>query len=260
MEIHLNKKRTLISIYLTWMFLLWHILQGVAILIFQFPIANQQYKKRKIRDWSIRLLNLFDVNLQVEGMRDLPVTPFLLVSNHISWLDIHLINAHRPISFVAKSEVAGWPVFGWMARQLQTIFIRRGDVKHARLVVDQMTQALSSTAICIFPEGTSTLGTQVLPFKPNLFESAIQAQVPTYPLAIEYFCRVTSTKSTTAAFVGDMGLMTSMMNIIKSRGLVAKLTFMSPIESYDSPSIDRKQLSQQCYENISVKLTQNSDA
>lgn len=239
-----------------WLSILILILQGVGTLCFIFPFITSERKSRKIKDWSQDLLKILNVQIEVKGMRDLPSTPFLMVSNHISWFDIHLLNAHQPISFVAKSEVAGWPVFGWMAKQLGTLFIRRDDLKHAKNVVKEVAIALGERSICIFPEGTSTTGDKVLLFKPLLFEAAIQAKVPIYPVAIAYFCKKTGLRSQAAAFIGDMGLLESVGNILKSRGLNVTLTFLPPIDLITHSHADRKWLSQYCYDCISHEITQ----
>jgi 1-acyl-sn-glycerol-3-phosphate acyltransferase len=251
-----NKYQSRSLLAFRWLSILVLVFRGVLTLCFLFPLLSSEKKNREIKRWSNALLRTLNVRLEVDGIKNLPATPFLLVSNHISWLDIQLLNAYKPISFVAKSEVARWPIFGWMAKQLGTLFIKRGDSKHARMVVGRMTIALREHSICIFPEGTSTAGDKVLLFKPNLFEAAIQAKVPVYPLAIEYFCQETGLRSQAPAFIGDMGLLESISNILKSPGLRAVLTFLPPIESTAIPPIDRKWLSQHCYDSISGKVLQ----
>ena len=231
------------------------ILRGICTLLYKFPFVSGVAKKYEIQKWAKSLLRVLNVNIRVQGIVHLPLTPFLLVSNHISWLDIHVLNAHKPISFVAKSEVSNWPIFGWMAQQLGTLFIRRGDSRHARLVVGEMVNMLSNNSVCIFPEGTSTAGDRVLLFKPNLFEAAIQAKVPVYPLAIEYFCKEMGERSYAPAFIGDMGLLESIDNVLKSQGLMVTLTFFPPIESSNASPKDRKWLSQHCFDCISTKIS-----
>jgi 1-acyl-sn-glycerol-3-phosphate acyltransferase len=181
-------------------------------------------------------------------------TPHLIASNHISWLDIHVINAFKPIRFVAKSEVASWPIFGWMAKQLGTVFIRRDSARHARLVVANMADVLKTQSICIFPEGTSTIGSTVLPFKSNLFESALVAQTPVCPIAIQYISKITGIRSESPAFVGDMGLLESMSRVIEDRSLLAKITILAPCFPGSSSNLDRKELANTCQESIAKTL------
>lgn len=94
-----------------------------------------------------------------------------LVANHSSWLDIFVLNAGHPLYFVAKAEVSAWPGIGWLARATGTLFIRRNR-SEARAHVDQFRHRLrAGHLLTFFPEGTSTDGLQVLPFKPTLFAS-----------------------------------------------------------------------------------------
>lgn len=231
-----------------------HVMCGVCILSFIFPFLNRNNKDRKIQAWSRHLLKIFNVELAVLDADLIKNTPHLIASNHISWLDIHVINGFKPIRFVAKSEVERWPVFGWMAKQLGTVFIRRDSSRHARQVVMQMASVLKVESICIFPEGTSTIGEIVLPFKPNLFESAIVAQVPVYPLAIQYLSKKTGGRSESPAFIGDMGLLESMSNIIKNRSLVAQITVFPTYPNDQSSALDRKKFAAYCQESISKTL------
>lgn len=231
-----------------------HVMCGVCTLSFVFPFLNRENKDKKIQKWSKRLLDIFNIELVVQDAMLLGSTPHLIASNHISWLDIHVINAFKPIRFVAKSEVASWPIFGWMAKQLGTVFIRRDNARHARLVVAHMADVLQTQSICIFPEGTSTNGSTVLPFKPNLFESAIAAQVPVYPIAIQYISQITGVRSESPAFVGEMGLLESMSKIIENRFLIAKITILPACFSGASSNVDRKELANTCQDAIAKTL------
>ena len=95
--------------------------------------------------------------------------PGAVVANHSSWLDIFALNARKRIYFVSKAEVAGWPGIGWLAKATGTVFIRR-DPREARLQVQEFIRRLSyGHKLLFFPEGTSTDGRRVLPFKPTLF-------------------------------------------------------------------------------------------
>ncbi len=95
--------------------------------------------------------------------------PGAVVANHASWLDIFALNARKRIYFVAKAEVAGWPGIGWLARATGTLFIRR-DPRDATAQVAVFRNRLAlGHKLLFFPEGTSTDGLRVLPFKPTLF-------------------------------------------------------------------------------------------
>ena len=237
-----------------WLLIVLHTIRGVLTLSILFPFLNRQQKDHHIRRWCKRLLKIFGLHLTVEGGELLPSTPYLLVSNHISWIDIHVINAFKPVRFVAKSEVASWPIFGWMAKQLGTVFIRRDSARHARQVVDQMADVLKTESVCIFPEGTSSSGECVLPFKPNLFEPAAISDTPVWSLAISYHSRKTGERSLATAFIGDMGLVESMALILKSPDLGVTLHFLPPLKAEAGQVLDRKLLCQHSYQLISAAI------
>jgi 1-acyl-sn-glycerol-3-phosphate acyltransferase len=114
------------------------------------------------------LCALIGVRICEVGRRS-SASPALILSNHVSWLDICVITALAPVVFVAKSEVAGWPVFGWLARLQRTIFINR----RARHQIGAATREiagrlLSGDVVVLFAEGTSSDGTRVLPFRSSL--------------------------------------------------------------------------------------------
>ncbi|WP_231971171.1 lysophospholipid acyltransferase family protein [Polynucleobacter necessarius] len=226
-----------------WLLILLHILYGLWLLLLIFPHIDINKKHLYIQKWSKRLLLIFGIELLVVNHSVLKDKPYLLAANHISWIDIHAVNASNPIRFVAKSEVLSWPIFGWMAMQLGTVFINRASSRHAQQVVNGMSEVLKTESICIFPEGTaSTLGGAVHPFKPNLFEAAVIAHMPVYSLAIRYISKETGKRSEVAAFVGDMGLLESMGNILKHRNLIVQLTFLPSAASGSNHPSDRKWL------------------
>ena len=234
-----------------------HVFGGLATLCFRFPFTRQPTKNKLIQNWSIHLLSILGIELRLKKADILPAAPFLLASNHISWVDIHAINAFQPIRFVAKSEVEGWPVFGWMAKQLGTIFINRNNSRHGKYIANEVAKALKTQSVCIFPEGTSTVGDTVLPFKPNLFEAAVIAQVPVYSLAISYKSAESGERSDIPAFIGDMGLLESISSILSHRKLTVELTFILPSGSSPSASRDRKWLALYSQEAILAQLKGN---
>ena len=234
-----------------------HVVGGLLTLSSQFPFLNQDAKNKHIQNWSIRLLVIFGIQLRLSNPDILPSTPYLLASNHISWMDIHAINAFKPIRFVAKSDVEGWPVFGWMAKQLGTVFIKRDNARHGKHIASEVAKVLETQSVCIFPEGTSTIGEGVMPFKPNLFESAVIARVPVYSLAISYKSLISGERSEVAAFVGDMGLLESMALILRDRKLIVELAFLPPSGASPETSKDRKWLALHSQEAISAHLKGN---
>jgi 1-acyl-sn-glycerol-3-phosphate acyltransferase len=114
------------------------------------------------------LCALIGVQIREVGRRS-TASPVLILSNHVSWLDICVITALAPVVFVAKSEVAGWPVFGWLAKLQRTIFINRQARHQTGAATQQIAdRLLGGDAVVLFAEGTSSDGTRVLPFRSSL--------------------------------------------------------------------------------------------
>ncbi len=116
--------------------------------------------------------------------------PSALVANHVSWLDIFVLNAALPVTFVSKAEVAGWPGIGTLARATGTLFIRRA-AREAAQQRDLLAERLrAEERLVFFPEGTSTDGQQVLPFRSTLFEAFFTHDLPpdlaVQPVALRY--------------------------------------------------------------------------
>ncbi|MCB5197954.1 1-acyl-sn-glycerol-3-phosphate acyltransferase [Loktanella sp. TSTF-M6] len=144
------------------------------------------------RPWTPHLTRVVCVGaLALMGLRRVQVgTPMrgagALVANHASWLDIFALNAGSCVAFVAKSEVAGWPGIGWLARATGTLFIAR-DRRRARDHVDAIAGRLSQgQTLVFFPEGTSSDGLRVLPFKPTLFAPFIGSGTVLQPVTLDY--------------------------------------------------------------------------
>jgi len=129
---------------------------------------------------------LLGIRLEVKG-RAPEQGPLLIVSNHVSWLDIMVLSAVAPLSFVAKREVAGWPFFGTLARLQRTVFVDR-DRRHATgNSRDEMKDRLQAGDILVlFPEGTSSDGRRVLPFKSSFFGAADTEGVLVQPVSLAY--------------------------------------------------------------------------
>ena len=236
--------------FLTILRIIAHVFKGCFILLLVFPWLKAEQRHQSIRKWCTQLLGIFQMRLAVIGSEQLEDAHYLMAANHISWIDIHVINAFKPHYFVAKAEVASWPVFGWMAKQLGTLFIERGKASSIRKMVPELAVQLGQKAICIFPEGTSTDGWQVAPFKPNLFEAAIVASAPVYVLAIQYFDLQTGKKTTAPAFIGDMGLVDSMWNLICSPPICAQISISEKLPALK----DRKALAELSQSLITAQL------
>ena len=169
-----------------------------------------------------------------------------IVANHSSWLDIFALNARERIYFVSKAEVAGWPGIGWLARATGTVFIRR-DRKEARQQAQIFKDRLEvGHKLLFFPEGTSTDGLRVLPFKSTLFAALFsndyQDQMFVQPVAVVY----RAPDGVSRRFYGWWGDMDFGSHLIKTLGAArqggVEVLYLPPVRVLDFP--DRKALSQ----------------
>lgn len=127
------------------------------------------------------------VGLRIASQGPPPKPPFFLVCNHLSYLDIVVLLSLVDGRFLAKSEIARWPVMGLLARTTGTLFIERTRPRDLARVLPAVTDRLDAGAgVIVFPEGTSTRGDAVLPFKPGIFEVAVRTSIPVSCAALRY--------------------------------------------------------------------------
>jgi 1-acyl-sn-glycerol-3-phosphate acyltransferase len=202
-----------------------HIVRGLLIAGLRFPRLSQEAREAEKLRWSKRLLAILSISVSESGgMARLPAR-CMLVLNHISWLDIFVIDARFPATFVAKSEIRDWPVVGWLCTLVGTIYIERGKRAAARSARETLAQALAGgTLIAICPEGTTTHGDRLEPFHSALFQPAIDAQATIQPLALRYL-DTAGRRSDAAGYVGDDSLLQSVWAIVSAPRLVVELTF-----------------------------------
>lgn len=148
-------------------------------------VGGTTLDKFMIRWWSAALVRSFGFRARRFG------TPMpgavLFVANHVSWLDIELMHSVRPVSFVAKSEIARWPLVGWLASSAGTIFHRRGSTDSLTSVMARVVDHLrAGESVGVFPEGSSGFGDKVGTFHARIFQTALDAQVPVQPVALRY--------------------------------------------------------------------------
>jgi len=169
----------------------------------------------------------------------------MIVSNHISWLDVGVISAVFPSLFISKAEVRNWPVIGWLCSQHHTLFLRRGSRTHLRQIGEEITQSLDEGMnVVVFPEGTTTSGDHVLHFHTALIQPALKANKEIYPLAISYWDIPTATSETASsnvpgsvmlqrsqapAYIEGISLMQSIFNLLTARALLVQVCIMPPL-------------------------------
>ncbi|HEY3705679.1 MAG TPA: lysophospholipid acyltransferase family protein [Terracidiphilus sp.] len=171
------------------------------------------------------VLRAMGVNTCVIGE---PPSHGLVVSNHLSYLDIAAYSSVMPCFFVSKAEVRNWPYFGFAASAGGTIFLDRSSRASAGVAAAEICQRLQlAVPVLLFPEGTSTDGSAVLRFHSALFHPAIQMHAPVTAAALQYICE-TSLPERELCWFGDAGFLPHLWKILGMPALTAVITFDKP--------------------------------
>jgi 1-acyl-sn-glycerol-3-phosphate acyltransferase len=203
---------------------LWHLFWGLLVIGLAFPRWSPARREARVQAWARGLLAIWGIELKLHGQPPLQ-GPVLMVCNHISWLDILVLHAARHVRFVAKADIRRWPVIGPMATGAGTLYIERERRRDAARMVRDMAQALrNGDVLAVFPEGTTSDGTGLLPFHANLLQAAIASEAPVQPLALQ-FLRPDGQLSHAADYVGDDTLVGSVWRLLRERRTRAVLVF-----------------------------------
>ncbi len=215
-------------------------------------------------------LRLFAVRVTQSGTPPGPGEAALVLANHVSWLDIIALGSLRPLSFVAKSEIAGWPVIGWFAVLQRTIFIDRARrAATAEVNATLGSRLAAGELVVLFAEGTTGDGTRLLPFRSSLVgaaRTAIEAEreasagrldrIRLQPLALSYPRRnglpVTRTERPDVAWYGDMDLAPHLVTFLREGPLDLHVTWGSPI-AFEAGT-DRKRATAQAEASVRAAL------
>jgi 1-acyl-sn-glycerol-3-phosphate acyltransferase len=201
--------------------LLWGVVQGGLL----FPRLSKPQRERRIQQWARTMLKRFRIELKVVGA-PAPAGPLLLVSNHISWVDILALHAVCPCRFVAKADVERWPLLGTVVTGGGTLYVKRESRRDAMRVVHRMVEALKDGDIlAVFPEGTTSDGSSVLPFHSGLIQAAISAGAPVQPVAMQIVDGKSGKSSLAVSYMGDESLARSVWRTLCAQGLCAVVTF-----------------------------------
>lgn len=184
--------------------------------------------------WAEITAAILGLKIAVRGAP--PTPPFLLVSNHLSYVDVLVFASQLKCVFVARGDVAGWPVIGLLCRGVGTIFVDRGKRKDVARVNGLIEQALNDRrGVVLFPEGTSTRGDTVLPFKPSLLEQAARAGLGVSYAALSYRTGAGEPPAhLSVCWWGEMTFVKHVIGLLRLREIHATVLFgAEPIEAGD---------------------------
>ena len=221
-------------------------LTPAARLFLRDPAALARLGARLAGRWGRMMCAILGVERTIEG--SIPDGPaFLVASNHVSYLDILLLGSLYPSLFVAKREIASWPLFGWVARGAGTIFVDRERPKDVVRAGREMADTLEiGVPLTIFPEGRSSDGATILPFMPSLLEPAARAGIPCFAAAIRYETPGSDTPpSSTVCWHDGSSFPRHFMRLTALPRIVARVRFAeAPVLS-----TDRKELAKSLWES-----------
>ncbi len=194
-----------------------------VLLRWQFSTLQREQKLQSIQRWARKVLQILEIEVHCNQLPDADFAG-LVVSNHLSWLDILVIQSLMPGVFVAKAEVGCWPLIGAMARNCATIFVDRATARSAHAMVDSTVAAFEQGyAVIAFPEGTSTDGSDLGRFHANVFEGAIRAQAQVQPVALRYVDANTGLPAESAHFIGETTLLASLRKVLACSSITTQV-------------------------------------
>lgn len=224
-------------------------LAGVPLLLISSRRALR-WRNRNFSDWARASARIMGLSIHVRNTP--PVAPFLLISNHLSYVDIVVLASQLNCAFVAKSEVASWPILGFLSASMNTIFI---DRKKKRDLLRAMSTAEATLdrglGLVIFAEGTSTGGGNPRPFKSSILDFAARQRMPVHYASIEYLVAPNEQPARqSVCWWGSMPFPGHFFRLLQLSGFEARLTFGSqPIVNED-----RRLLAAQLWSAVSAQL------
>ena len=207
-----------------------HVLRAVVIAATVYPLLTQAQRGAHVRRWSKQLLAILAVRANISGAPPRAIdAPAMIVSNHVSWLDIFAIDTVHAMRFVAKSEIRHWPVIGWLGEKAGTLFIERTHHRHIADINQQVAAALrQGDLFAVFPEGKITAGDVLLPFHASLLQPALACNAQLFPVAIRY-TRADGSLCSEADYAGDKSLLDALRLMLTQPVIHVRLQFLPPL-------------------------------
>lgn len=235
-----------------------HVLWGVVQAIYYLDNNKKpgEQEQRFVRVWHRQFLKLLHIETRIHG--DIHPGNHLMVANHISWKDIILLNSIYATRFVAKSEIARWPLVGWLSNKVGTLFVKRGSISDIRRLNEQIAQLMmAGEKVTLFPEGATGEGEEISHLYPGLFQSVIDTQnqaqkdepieapLGVQPIVIIY--KVDEQLSPHIPYTGNTHILENLWSVLNYEHISADIYFTPLI---DSENATRKLLSSRSHQQM----------
>lgn len=202
------------------------------------PAVRRRWRNLVVKRWARGMAWIVNMKMRIEGER--PKAPFFLVANHLSYVDIVLVLAQLDTVFVAKQELSQWPIVGYLTKLVGTIFVDRQSRRDAVRVLDAINQRIAEgDGVVVFPEGTSSDGSDVYPMKAAMFEWAAQTEYPVRHAAIHYRTQPGAPAARdVVCWWGAMSFVPHVLELCQLKGFEATVRFgEAPLVSNDRAAL-----------------------
>ncbi|KMN81716.1 MULTISPECIES: lysophospholipid acyltransferase family protein [Chromobacterium] len=232
-----------------------HLAIGVFILVTRYSRLAHAERAVVTRRWAAHALKILGISVRIQGVNPGFYPPnTLLVANHISWLDIFVLNSCTVSRFVAKRELRSWPVLGWLAHLGGTLFIDRSKRKDASRVYKALAHAMENGAcMAVFPESTTSDGLNLLPFKASLFEAALLSRGTVQPVGLRYY-DADGEQTLVPAFIGELTFLQSVRKVLAMPAMEVEVSYGQPLKAWENGLDTRFALAQQAQQEVARAL------
>lgn len=243
--------RTFIALIKSFLFILstllvYSVYAFVLIFIRLFKFQYEPWRNRCLNFWGKHALKCLSVNVEIEGTP--PEPPFFLVSNHLSYLDIPVYYYCLKTTFISKAEIKHWPLVGWMAKSLGIVFINRNrkrDIHRVNTIISRKIN--DQQGVVLFPEGKTSAGDFVLPFKPSLLEHPANEGIDVHYAVIRYSTGEHDIPAReSVSWWQEISLGNHLIRLASNRSITAQVVFGNSSIKHD----DRKTLAKELHKNV----------
>lgn len=206
--------------------------------------VSRRERNQWMMKWSRNVSASLDVKITVQGK---PPKSGMLVANHLSYLDIIVLGTTTPATFLSKAEVRWWPAIGWLTQFAGTLYVKREKKRDLHALAESFAHVWEENSLIVmFPEGTSSNGETILPFRSSLLKPACDMQQPVTPAYVHYECEG-GTLIDDVFFWGDMAFAPHLIRMLCLKSVKAHITFG---QSRSPDGLDRKQITKRLWEDV----------